>query len=72
MFRWQYLSSVVNVLTNNVKISDQSKADFAILNLPRINEKRGYQWCRAHFSGVWNPLTRSLPNGVLKQYLLDV
>ena len=42
MFRRQYLSSVVNVLTNNVKIADQTKADFAILNLPRIHEKRGY------------------------------
>ena len=42
MFRRQYLSSVVNVLTNNVKISDQTKADFVQLNLPRIHEKRGY------------------------------
>ena len=38
----EYLSSVVNVLTNSVKISDQTKADFVQLNLPRINEKRGY------------------------------
>ena len=41
MFRRQYLSSVVNVLTNSVKISDQTKADFVQLNLPRIHEKIG-------------------------------
>ena len=39
---WQeYLSSVVNVLTNSVKISGQSKADFVQLNLPQIHEKIG-------------------------------
>ena len=41
MFRREYLSSVVNVLTNSVKISDQEKADFATLNLPQIQEKIG-------------------------------
>ena len=39
MFRREYLSSVGNVLTNSVKISDQTKADFAQLNLARIHEK---------------------------------
>ena len=39
MFRREYLSSVVNVLTNSVKISDQTKAVFATLNLPQIHEK---------------------------------
>ena len=39
MFRREYLSSVVNVLTNSVKISHQTKADFAQLNLPRIKRK---------------------------------
>ena len=37
----EYLSSVVNVLTNSVKISDQTIADFVQLNLPRIYEKIG-------------------------------
>ena len=41
MFRQEYLSSVVNVLTNSVKISDQTKADILLLNLPRIHEKIG-------------------------------
>ena len=41
MFRQEYLSSVVNVLKNSVKISDQTKADFAQLNIPRILEKIG-------------------------------
>ena len=39
MFRPEYFSSVVNVLTNNVKISDQTKVDFVQLNLPQIQEK---------------------------------
>ena len=37
----EYLSSVVNVLTISLKIPDQTKADFAQLNLPRIHEKIG-------------------------------
>ena len=41
MFRREYLLSVVNVLTNSVKISDQAKADFATLNLPQIHEEIG-------------------------------
>ena len=40
MFRREYLSSVDNVLTNSVKISDQTIAHFAQLNLPRIHEKK--------------------------------
>ena len=39
MFQKEYMSSVVNVLTNSVKISDQTKADFVQLNLPQIHEK---------------------------------
>ena len=39
MFRWEYLLSVVNVLTKGVKISHQTKADFSQLNLPRIHDK---------------------------------
>ena len=41
MFRREYLSSVVNLLTNGVEISDQTKAEFFELNLPRIHEKLG-------------------------------
>ena len=41
MFRREYLSLVVNVLTNSVKIENQTKADLAQLNLPRIHEKIG-------------------------------
>ena len=41
MFRREYVSTVVNVLTNSVRNSDQTKADFAQLNLPRIHEKIG-------------------------------
>ena len=55
MFRQEYLSSVVNVLTNSLKISDQTKGDLPQLNLPQIPEKIGYYWCQGHFSSVWNP-----------------
>ena len=41
MFLREYLSSVVNVLTNSVTISDQTIADFGQLNLRRIHEKIG-------------------------------
>ena len=41
MFQPEYMSSVVNVLTNSVKISDQTEADFAQLDLPPIHEKIG-------------------------------
>ena len=41
MFRREYLSPVVNVLTNSVKISDPTIADFVELNLPQIREKIG-------------------------------
>ena len=41
MFRREYLSSVVNVLTKSIKMSDQIKADFFQLNLSQIHEKIG-------------------------------
>ena len=34
--------------------------------------KEGNSLFRADLTSVWNPLTRSLANGVLKQDLLDV
>ena len=37
----EYLSALVNVLTNSVKILNQTKADFVQLNLCRIHEKIG-------------------------------
>ena len=41
MFQPEYMSSVVNVLTNGVKISDQTKADFVQLDLRLFHEKIG-------------------------------
>ena len=41
MFRPEYPSSVVNVLTKSLKMSDQTKADLFQLNLPRNHEKIG-------------------------------
>ena len=39
IMRREYLSSEVNVLTNSLKISDVTKADFFQLNLSRIHGK---------------------------------
>ena len=41
VFGREYLSSNVNVLTNSLKIWDETKAYFFQLNLPRIREKIG-------------------------------
>ena len=41
MLRREYLSPVVNLLTNSVKISNQTKADFTQVDLPEIHEKIG-------------------------------
>ena len=41
MFRREYMLSVVNVLTNSVKIPDPTIEDFVKLNLPQIQEKIG-------------------------------
>ena len=41
MFRQEYMSSVVNVLTKSVKILDPTITDFVQLNLPLIPEKIG-------------------------------
>ena len=67
----EYLWSGINVLTNSLKILDVTKADILQLNLSRISGKIGKQLCGADFSSVSSPLTRWLPNGGLKQDLLD-
>ena len=72
IFRQEYLSSGVNVLANSLQIYDHSKAVFFQLTLPGTHGEKGWKWCLPTFSGVWNPLTRWLPNGLLKQDLLDV
>ena len=41
MLRREYMLSVVNVLTNSVKIPDTTIEDFVQLNLPQIHEKIG-------------------------------
>ena len=41
MFRREYMSSIVNVLTNSVKIADPTIEDFVQLNLARIHDKIG-------------------------------
>ena len=71
MLQREYLSSGVNVLTNSLEISDVTKADILQLNLSPIHGKIGKYLCRADFSSISNPLTRWLPNGVLKQDPLD-
>ena len=41
MLRREYMLSVVNVLTNSVKIPDPTIKNFVQLNLPQIHEKIG-------------------------------
>ena len=57
------------MLANNLKIYDHSNAVFFILTLPGIHGENGNSGA---LPCVWNPLTLWLPNGVLKQDLLDV
>ena len=59
------LSSAVSQLANSIKIYDLSRAVFFQLNLPEIHGKKDNSGAFSTFSGVWNPLTRLLPNGVL-------
>ena len=54
----EYFLSAVNMLTNSLKISDQTNANFFQLNISQMHGKIGYWWCRADFSSVWNSLTR--------------
>ena len=71
ILRREYLTSGVNVLTNNLKISDVTKADFFELNLSRIHGKIEKELYGANSDNVSKPLIRWLTNGVLKQDLLD-
>ena len=41
MFRREYLSSVVNMLTKSVKILDRTIEDFVQLHLAKLHEKIG-------------------------------
>ena len=56
------------MLTNSLKISDQTKRDVFQLNLSDINGKLGSKCCCPDFSSVWDPLTQGLSKGVMKQY----
>ena len=71
ILRREYLSSGLNVLTNSLKISNVTKADFFQLNLSRIHGKIEKYWCGANFGSVSNPLTRWFRKSALKQDLLD-
>ena len=62
----EYLSSEFNVLTNRPKISDLIKRDLFQLNLSQNDQTIGKRCCRADFTGVSDPFTRSLPNCPLK------
>ena len=63
------MSSAINLLTNSPEISGLSKRDVFELNLSQDDESIRQQRCGKDFSNVWEPLTLSLPKGVLKQDL---
>ena len=64
--------SAINVLTNSCNILDLIQRYVFQLNLSRINRKSGWKWCCAGLGSVWDPWTRWLPEGVLKQELLGI
>ena len=72
VLRRNNLSSVINVVSNSLKISDLTKRKGFQLNLSQNHERIGWKCCGADFSSVWDPLTRSLPKKVLKQDLLGI
>ena len=59
--------SAANVLKDGPNISDSTKRHDTQLTFFDINGKLAWKCCRADFSSVWNPLTRWLRKGVLKQ-----
>ena len=70
---WQeYMWSAVNVLKNGPKISDPTKRHDTTHNIFDINETLAWDYCRADFSSVLNPLKPWFPKGVLKYELGDI
>ena len=71
LFRREYMSSAVNVLTNSLKILHITKREFF-----RLNCVQSYQWiwwrcCRSDSNIVWACLPCCLSKGPLKEDFLD-
>ena len=64
-----YFASAVNGLTNSPKISDLTRRDAFQLYILQNDEIVKWECSLADFCSVWDPLTRSLPKGVLKHDL---
>ena len=56
ILRQEYLSSAVNVLANSLKIYDQSKGVFFLLNLPGIHGKKRIMVMPCYFQRCFEPL----------------
>ena len=56
IMRQEYLSSAINVLANSLKIYDQSKGVFFLLNLPGIHGKKRIMVMPCYFQRCLEPL----------------
>ena len=63
----EYMWSAANVLVKIPKSSYVNKKDVFSSNLSQFNRKLRWKCCRADFSSIWDPWTRSVSKGVLKQ-----
>ena len=67
-----YLSSGVNMLTNSLKISDNTQTQFIELILFQSNKRIWEKYCREELSNVLEPLTGWLPISVLTRGFLVI
>ena len=63
----EYMWSAANVLVKSPKSSYVNKTDVFSPNLSQSNQKLRWKCCRADFSNIWDPWTRWVSKGVLKQ-----
>ena len=68
----EYLSSVVNVLTNSPKSPDITKREMFELKFWQSEEQIQSMFRRADFGSVWDPSACCMSNGVLKRSFLDI
>ena len=72
-FYWErILSSGVNMLTNNLKISDITKTELFELISFQSDQKICQKFCRADLSSVSEPLTCWLSLSVLRRSFLGI
>ena len=66
------MSSGVNMLTKNLKISDTTKTEFSEVISFQSDQKIWQKYCRADLSSVSDPLTCWISLGLLTQGFLGI